>query len=143
MRQSQPREHRLRQLIGTDIPADEVERLTRVDALLRLAADHDRVEGQVFCFALRVATRARRPSYANHGEAVRSTSRPVATRSAATPAARRRIDNETHDLKLTFGELALIHKSLQAAKTLGALPPQDELLNDTIQLVDQALNKAI
>jgi hypothetical protein len=28
-------------------------------------------------------------------------------------------------------------------KTLGALPPQDELLNDTIQLVDQALNRAV
>jgi hypothetical protein len=35
------------------------------------------------------------------------------------------------------------YKSLQAVKTLGALPPQDELLNDTIQLVDQALNAAI
>jgi hypothetical protein len=32
--------------------------------------------------------------------------------------------------------------SLQAAKTLGALPPHDELLNDTIQLVDQAFNRA-
>jgi hypothetical protein len=25
-------------------------------------------------------------------------------------------------------------------KTLGALPPQDELLEDTIQIVDQSLN---
>jgi hypothetical protein len=41
---------------------------------------------------------------------------------------------------LTFDELALIYKSLQAAKTLGALPPEDELLDDTMQLVDQALN---
>ena len=45
-------------------------------------------------------------------------------------------------LQLTFDELALIYKSLQAAKALGALPPQDELLNDRIQLVDQALNRA-
>jgi hypothetical protein len=50
---------------------------------------------------------------------------------------------ETHELRLSFRELALIYKSLQATKTLGALPPQDELLNDTIQLVDQALNKAV
>jgi hypothetical protein len=45
--------------------------------------------------------------------------------------------------RLSFRELALIYKSLQAAKTLGALPPQDELLNDTIQLVEQALNRAV
>jgi hypothetical protein len=36
--------------------------------------------------------------------------------------------------------LALIYKSLEAVKTLGALPPQDELLEDTIQIVDQSLN---
>ena len=49
----------------------------------------------------------------------------------------------THELTLTFDELVLIYKSLQAVKTLGALPPQDEVLNDTIQLVDQALNRAV
>jgi hypothetical protein len=54
----------------------------------------------------------------------------------------RRGDKPTHELQLTFDELALIYKSLQAAKSLGALPPQDELLNDTMQLVDQALNRA-
>jgi hypothetical protein len=49
-----------------------------------------------------------------------------------------------HVLTLTFDELALIYASLQAAKTLHAAPPaQDDLLNDTIQLVDQALNDAI
>jgi hypothetical protein len=42
-----------------------------------------------------------------------------------------------------FGELALNYKSLQAVKTLGALPPQDELLNDTIQIVGEALNRAV
>jgi hypothetical protein len=47
------------------------------------------------------------------------------------------------ELTLTFEELALIYKSLQAVKTLGALPSEDELLEDTIQLVDQALNDAI
>jgi hypothetical protein len=37
-------------------------------------------------------------------------------------------------------ELGLIYKSLEAVKTLGALSPQDELLEDTIQVVDQSLN---
>jgi hypothetical protein len=67
----------------------------------------------------------------------------VATSRATTGSTPHRTDEQTHELKLSFGELALIYKSLQAAKTLGALPPQDELLNDTIQLVDQALNKAV
>jgi hypothetical protein len=44
------------------------------------------------------------------------------------------------EVRLTFDELALIYKSLEAVKTLGALPPQDELLEDTIQIVDQNLN---
>ena len=48
-----------------------------------------------------------------------------------------------HELEVTFDQLALIYKSLQAVKTLGALPPQDELLNDTIDLVDQALTRAV
>jgi hypothetical protein len=48
-----------------------------------------------------------------------------------------------YELRLSFGELALIYKSLQAAKTLGALQPHDELLDDTLQLVDQALRAAI
>ena len=42
MRQSQPCERRIRQLIGTDLPADEFERLASVDALLRVAAACDR-----------------------------------------------------------------------------------------------------
>jgi hypothetical protein len=55
----------------------------------------------------------------------------------------KRPEPETHELRLSFRELALIYKSLQAAKTLGALPPQDELLDDTIQLVELALNRAV
>jgi hypothetical protein len=55
----------------------------------------------------------------------------------------RRGDIRKHELALTFDELVLIYKSLQAAKTLGALPPGDELLDDTIQLVDEALDTAI
>jgi hypothetical protein len=48
-----------------------------------------------------------------------------------------------HQLTLTFDQLALIYKSLQAVKTLGAQPSEEELLEDTMQLVDQALNDAI
>jgi hypothetical protein len=48
-----------------------------------------------------------------------------------------------HQLKLTFDQLALIRKSLQAVRTLAVLPPRDELLDDTIDLVDQALDGAV
>lgn len=48
----------------------------------------------------------------------------------------------THELSFTFDELALIYRSLQAMKTLRPSPPQDELLDDTMQLVDQALTEA-
>jgi hypothetical protein len=48
-----------------------------------------------------------------------------------------------HELQLTFDQLALIHKSLQAVRTLAVLPPRDELLDDTMELVDQALSSAV
>jgi hypothetical protein len=53
------------------------------------------------------------------------------------------VSGAKQELTLTFDSLALIYKSLQAVKTLGALPPEDELLEDTIRLVDEALNDAI
>lgn len=49
-------------------------------------------------------------------------------------------DAKTYELKLSFDELTLIYKSLLAAKALGVLP-QDDLVDDTIQLVDQALSE--
>lgn len=52
-------------------------------------------------------------------------------------------DVQRRQLKLTFGELVLIFKALQAVKTLGALPREDELLDDTIDLVDRALAAAV
>jgi len=52
-------------------------------------------------------------------------------------------DVGVYALELSVGELALVYKSLQAVKALGALPPQDELLNDTIQLVELALKQAV
>jgi hypothetical protein len=96
MTQTPHRTPPLRELIDTALPPDELERLVRVDALLR----------------------ANRPRL----HLVRA--RP-----------------ETHELRLSFRELSLIYRSLQAAKTLGALP-EDELLDNTIQLVDQALTGA-
>ena len=52
-------------------------------------------------------------------------------------------DIQRRRLKLTFGELVLIFKALQAVKTLDALPRQHELLDDTIDLVDRALTAAV
>ena len=46
-------------------------------------------------------------------------------------------------LRLTFDQLALIYKSLLAARSLGVYPQRDELLDDTMQVVDQALNQAV
>lgn len=66
----------------------------------------------------------------------------LVTAPAMTGQTWRRGEEQTHELQLSFDELTLIYKSLQAAKALGALPPQDELLSDTMQLVDQALNAA-
>jgi hypothetical protein len=118
---------RLPELTGLDRSADELERLARIDALLRVVAAHDRAEAQS---SLR-------------DEGTHPSLRLVTRAPAAPGSTRPRCDEQTHDLKLTFRELALISKSLQAVKTLGALPPQDELLNDTIQLVDLALTRAV
>ena len=47
------------------------------------------------------------------------------------------------ELKLTFSQLALIYAALQAVGTLGAIPRQDERLDETIQVVDQVLSRAV
>lgn len=52
-------------------------------------------------------------------------------------------DDHNPRLDLTFDQLALVHKSLQAVRALGVLPPRDELLDDTILLVDQALDAEV
>lgn len=49
------------------------------------------------------------------------------------------VREQTRDLRLSLGQLELIYRSLQAAKTLEALPYDDALLDDTLELVDQAL----
>ena len=68
--------------------------------------------------------------------------RPRLVTTAPAAASTRRREPEAHTLRVSYSELTLIYKSLQAVKALGALPPQDELLNDTIHLVDQALQRA-
>ena len=49
-------------------------------------------------------------------------------------------DTARYELTLSFDELTLIYKSLLAAKSLGVLSQSDELVDDTIQLVYQALS---
>jgi hypothetical protein len=46
------------------------------------------------------------------------------------------------ELTVGFRELALIHRSLEAVRTLGLVVRQDELLADTLQLVNVALEEA-
>jgi hypothetical protein len=50
-------------------------------------------------------------------------------------------ENADVELKLSFGQTTLIYQSLQAVKALGAFAPQDELLQDTLHLVDLALEE--
>ena len=69
--------------------------------------------------------------------------RPRLVTSTPSAVSTQRREPEDHELRVSFSELTLIYKSLQAVKALGALHPQDELLNDTIQLVDQALERAV
>jgi hypothetical protein len=49
---------------------------------------------------------------------------------------------DTIELKLGFRELDLIHRSLEAVRTLGLVERQDGLLTDTLQLIDVALWEA-
>jgi hypothetical protein len=46
------------------------------------------------------------------------------------------------ELKVGFRELLLIHRSLDAVRTLGLVARQDELVADTLQLIDVALEEA-
>jgi hypothetical protein len=48
-----------------------------------------------------------------------------------------------HKLQLTFDQLVLVYKSLEAVRTLSVLPQGDELLDETIEIVDRALEDAV
>jgi hypothetical protein len=149
MQQSQQCAPRLRELIDTDVPADEFERLARVDALLRAS-----VRTEAPCERTRAAISAALDHEVSELESVRlrkHVERCASCRAFQADAARQATalrapplePAETYELKVGFGELTLIYKSLQAVRTLGALPPQGELLDDTIELVDQALQQAV
>ena len=62
--------------------------------------------------------------------------------SASDNSRRSRDEDRWIEMKLSFAELTLIHDSLGAMKTLGLRARQDELLSDTMQLVDVVLNDA-
>jgi hypothetical protein len=49
-------------------------------------------------------------------------------------------DEAKYELTLSFDELTLIYKSLLAAKSLGVLSQDDEVVDDTIQLVERTFN---
>jgi hypothetical protein len=50
-------------------------------------------------------------------------------------------DDDGIELKLGFRELDLIQRSLETVRTLGLVGRQDELLTDTLQRVDVALEE--
>jgi hypothetical protein len=52
-------------------------------------------------------------------------------------------DEQLIELKLDFRQLVLIHRSLQAVRTLGLVERQDDLLADTLQLIDVVLEEAV
>jgi hypothetical protein len=54
-----------------------------------------------------------------------------------------RTDEDPIELRLGFRELVLIHRSLEAVRTLGLVERQHDLLTDTIQLIDVALEGAV
>jgi hypothetical protein len=47
------------------------------------------------------------------------------------------------ELQLGLRQMDLIYRSLQAVRTLGLVARQDELLTDTLQLIDVALDEAV
>jgi hypothetical protein len=106
----------LRESIGSDATAEELGRLARVDALLRAAVADERET---------------------------TTRLPVVTRLPARRSTPPDQGGQTHELMLTFAQLGLVYRALQAVKTLGALPPENELLGDTLELVDQALTDMV
>jgi hypothetical protein len=65
-----------------------------------------------------------------------------------TPPARAEVswvadDEQPLELKLGFRQLVLIHRSLQALRTLDLVEAQDLLVADTLQLIDVALEGAV
>jgi hypothetical protein len=169
MRQ-RPCQERVRELIDTDPPADELARMARTDALLREVAVRSPEDDG--CGQTRTSISAALDGEASEVELDRiqrhaercpscqaflSGAKRLATTLQGGAPARPRLklvspapnqeptrekEGRRQKLKVSVAELALIYKSLEAAKTLHLVPPQDELLEDTMQLVDQALRNA-
>jgi hypothetical protein len=52
-------------------------------------------------------------------------------------------EEEPIELKLGFRQLDLIYRSLEAVRTLGLVERQDDLLTDTLELIDAALQGSL
>ena len=84
---------------------------------------------------------------AGASHATGATSRPslrlVTTPSKRTDRAWVPSEAEPIELKLGFRQLDLVYRSLQAVRTLGLVERQDDLLTDTLELFDAALQGAV
>jgi hypothetical protein len=67
----------------------------------------------------------------------------VTTPPARTEASWVADDEQPIELKLGFRQLVLIHRSLQALRTLRLVEPRDVLVADTLQLIEVALEEAV
>jgi hypothetical protein len=79
-----------------------------------------------------------------HGTA--AASGPSLLLATAQPARKEPTWDRSHEdlveLKLGFRELVLVHRSLEAVRTLGLIEGKDDVLTDTLQLIDVALEEA-
>jgi hypothetical protein len=75
--------------------------------------------------------------------ASRPSLRLVTTPSERTKRAWVPSEEEPIELKLGFRQLDLIYRSLEAVRTLGLVERQDDLLTDTLELIDAALQGAV
>jgi hypothetical protein len=67
----------------------------------------------------------------------------VTTPPARTESSWAGSDEQPIELKLGFRELVLIHRALEAVRTLDLVERQDVLVADTVQLIDVALEEAV
>jgi hypothetical protein len=77
------------------------------------------------------------------GAASRPRLRVVTTPSERTHRAWVPSEAEPIELKLGFRQLDLVYRSLEAVRTLGLVERQDDLLTDTLELIDAALQGAV
>jgi hypothetical protein len=77
------------------------------------------------------------------GAASRPSLRLVSTPSERTERAWAPSEERPIEVKLGFHQLDLIYRSLEAVRTLGLVGRQDDLLTDTLELVDAALQGAV